>query len=191
MHKIILITALLLGTPIITSAVTTHTGFEENTAEAYFSSSQGCQDVVVGVSVVEPERIRPEAPLSPIQAFIFGSLRNICDIGVNDNFAQVVELSSEEFDQDGLKSAFLNLTTNIDGFEVSILLEWEGIGKIERNKSKIRIVNETGITHDSDLITSRKTEISGSFLVNGINYAVGNETGGLSTTKARTLQIEK
>jgi hypothetical protein len=193
MYKTILTIALLLVLvfPIVTSATTTQTGFEENTAQAYFSSSQGCEDVVVGVSIVEPEEVTPKAPLVPIQAFIFGSFHNTCDIGADYAFADVVELSNEEFDQDKLKSAFLNLTTNIAGFNVSILLDWEGEGKIEKYRNKIRIVNDSGITHDSDIIYSRESEISGTFLINGINYALGNVNGSLSTTKARTVQIEK
>jgi hypothetical protein len=191
MCKTVFIISLFLVMPAITSAATTHTGFEENTAQAFFSSVQGCEDVVVGVSVVEPESVRPRAPLAPIQAFIFGSFQNICDIGSSYSFAGVVELTSQQFDQEGLKSAFLNLSTNIGGFDITLALDWEGVGKMERDKNKIRIKSISGILYDSDVITSRDAEISGTFVVNGINYGVGIETGGLSTMKAETIEIEK
>lgn len=173
------------------AATKTVTGYTENQAEAYFSSVQGCEDVVVGVSVVKPTKIIPDAPLASTDAFIFGTFNNICDIGSSYSFADVVTLSPDAFDQNKLKNASLKVTTNIGGFDVAINLNWDGVGKKEKSKNKIRIVNEGIITRDSDVIASRATDISGSFTVNGIDYATGTETGGLTITKAHTVQIQK
>jgi hypothetical protein len=54
-----------------------------------------------------------------------------------------------------------------------------------------QIRDEGIIVHDSDVIVSRTSEISGTFHVNGINYATGIETDGLSTIRAHTVHIEK
>lgn len=145
----------------------------------------------MGVSIVEPEKIKPKAPLASTDAFIFGVFNNICDIGSSYSFADVITLEDSEFTQKGLNNATLNLTTNIGGFDVVASLNWEGVGKAEKSKNKIHINNDGIIVHDSDVIASRDADISGTFTVNGINYAVGTETGGLSTIRAHTVQIEK
>ena len=154
MRTIALIT-LFAVLPLNTFVATENAGFSENKAQAFFSSVQGCEDVVVGVSVVEQESVKPNAPLAPTQAFVFGVFNNICDIGSSFSFADVVTLEDSAFEQKGLNSATLNFTTNIGGFDVAVALDWEGVGKAEKNKNKIHIKNDAIIVHDSDVIASR------------------------------------
>lgn len=182
---------MLVALPFSAMAAATTTGYSEEQAEAYFSSVQGCEDVVVGVSVVETERILPKGPLPPTQAFVFGTFNNICDIGSSYSFASVVPLTDGQFSQNGLKKASLNLTTNIGGFDLAILLDWKGVGEVEKNRSKVRTKNNGIIIRDSDVIAARASDTSGTFLVNGINYGVGTETGGLSTVRAHTVERQK
>ncbi len=189
--RIITFIVVVMCFPFVTFASATNSGYSEEQAQAFFSSVQGCEDVVVGVSVVEPESIKPKAPLVPTEAFIFGSFNNICDIGSSYAFAGVVSLDSKSFGQKGLNSAILNFAGNINGFDVAIALNWDGIGKIEKSRNKIRILNDLGMVHDSDVIAFRASDINGTFIVNGINYAVGTLTGGLNTIRAHTVQIEK
>lgn len=177
--------------PFTSYAAAENTGYSESQAQAFFSSSQGCEDVVVGVSVVEPDSIKPKAPLAPTDAFIFGSFNNTCDIGASYFFAGVVTLDEDDFSQQGVNSATLNLTTNIDGFDIAIALDWDGIGKTEKNKNKVKFESDGIKVHDSDVIANRAADISGTFSVNGIDYAAGTETGGLSSIRAHTVAISK
>lgn len=189
--KAVIFTLLVASLPFSAMAAATTTSYSEEQAEAYFSSVQGCEDVVVGVSVVETERVLPKGPLPPTQAFVFGTFNNICDIGSSYSFSSVVPLTDGQFSQNGLKKASLNLTTNIGGFDLAILLDWKGVGTVEKNRSKVRTKNNGIIIRDSDVIAARASDMSGSFLVNGINYAVGTETGGLSTLHAHTVERQK
>ncbi|OGG41936.1 hypothetical protein A2837_01880 [Candidatus Kaiserbacteria bacterium RIFCSPHIGHO2_01_FULL_46_22] len=191
MKNIITLYALFALLPTITLADTTNTSYSEEQAQAYFSSQQGCDDVVVGVSIVETEKTSSNIPPTPTQAFVFGVFNNICDIGSSYSFAEVITLDDSEFEQKKLQDATLNFTKNLSGFDVNVSLEWEGFGKTEKNKNKIHIKDDAIIVHDSDVIASRAAEINGTFSVNGIDYAVGTETGGLSTIRAHTVQIEK
>jgi hypothetical protein len=186
---VIAIFSLLL--PFITTAATTNVGYVENNAQAYFSSVQGCEDIVVGVSIVKQEKVKIDTPPELPQAFIFGSFNNICDIGSSYSFADFTTIDNSAFDQKGLEQAFLNLNTNIAGHDIAIHLNWDGMGKVEKNKNKIHIRNDGIIIHDSDVIESRSSNINGSFMINGINYATGTQTGGLSSITAHTVIIEK
>jgi hypothetical protein len=188
-NTLLLAAAMLL--PLTASAAATNTGYSEEQAQAFFSSVQGCEDVVVGVSIVEPESIKPKAPLQPTQAFIFGAFNNICDIGSSFSFADVITLDEESFEQKGLNTAQANFVANIGGFDITVALDWNGVGKTDKNKNRVRFENDGIKVHDSDVIASRAADISGTFTVNGIDYAVGTETGGLSSIKAHTVQIEK
>jgi hypothetical protein len=192
--RTILVTATILTLlPFSALAATkTVTGYSEDHAEAYFSSVQGCEDIVVGVSVVEPEKIIPDAPLAPTQAFVFGTFNNICDIGSSYSFAENVTLDPSEFDQKKLQNATLHLSRNIGGFDVSINLDWSGVDKKQKNKNMVRTKNDGIVIRDTDVVASRAADITGTFTVNGIDYA-GNSmiTGGLSTIRAHTVQKVK
>src|SRR5688500_9992095 len=142
MYRIAPLVLLLALFPTAASAAAaSNTGYSEDQAQAYFSSVQGCEDVVVGVSVVEPESVKPNTTLAPTVAFVFGSFNNICDVGSCFAFAGIVTLDGDAFDQQGLNGAVLNVTTNIDGFDVAIALTWDGVGKTEKSKNKIHIKN--------------------------------------------------
>lgn len=182
--------ALLAALPLLALAAGSSTGFREAQAQAFFSSVQGCEDVVVGVSVVETEKTQ-HGPTAPTQAFVFGIFNNICDIGASFSFADVVTLDNGEFTQHGVTAASLDLRTNIGGFEVAIDLDWEGVGKTDKGKNRIHIKNDAMIVHDSDVIANRAADITGTFLVNGSNYAAGTPNGGLSTIRAHTVEIQK
>jgi hypothetical protein len=140
---------------------------ESNAAEANFLTHTGCDDVSVGVSVMEKHDLRNPDAEPTRTMLVFGSFVDVCEFGGSSSFFGTSTVSESEFVQDGLISAVLDKALIIDGNELHISLAWEGVGVTVNEQFKLND-KETG-RKTRMVAESRNAEVVGSFIVNGLD----------------------
>lgn len=144
---------------------------DSNRAEANFLTNTGCEDVSVGASVTEVQTKTKGTPRSePTRTLqVFGSIVDNCEFGSSWSFFGTTSVTDAEFVQHGTDDATLTKTFFINGTEIALSLQWEGVGVIGGEDEVIK-TNENGVrvTKKWD-VDSRNAEMTGTFVVNGLN----------------------
>ncbi len=145
-----------------------------NSAEANFLTNTGCEDVSVGVSVIEKNSVvnHTKLPLSRT-LLVFGAFIDNCEFGTSTSFFGTTTVINNEFVQNGVDSATLVKTFVVDGHEIYIDLSWKGVGIIGGEDLKINDKGDVHIIKKWD-VESRNAEMTGVFIVNGLNRISDN-----------------
>lgn len=166
----IVVLAFTLSLPSLTYAKTTKDQTLTNAAEANFLTSTECEDVSVGVSVTQKSNKTTDTESSILS--VFGSFNDICEFGSSTSFFGTTTVTDAEFKQNGVTDAHLVKNFTVDGNEIELSLEWTGVGVIGGEDEKIKN-KETNTTKTWD-VDSRNAEMTGTFVVNGLNRISDN-----------------
>jgi hypothetical protein len=188
-----LIIAIITLSPLPSlAAETTKEKTVANSAEANFLTNNGCEDVSVGVSVTEKDYKQPPSDTSR-ELSVFGSFVDNCEFGNSTSFFGTSTVTATEFTQYGTDSARLVKTFYVGGNEIQISLVWTGVGVVGGEDSKIKEKTDDTKVTKTTKVESRNAEISGEFVINGLNRISGNSlvNAELDVVKMKTKTTTK